>query len=305
MTEENRRPAFWSRELWAGVVMALASASVEVAQATVPPTGHPAPAPDGSAGPQRTPRPATPEELRRPNRRIAFQSGRGTIEFVSPDRFRERTGAEYVDRHVFSSALPEHFFAQMRALKRRELHPATHAEWIQLRQQAQNLVHRGVPLTEEHARALWQPQLVRGSVAPVVIGAAHREGGLGVFARASIRRGQAIGVYFGLVRVFRAAEQTDPSKAVYAMKYDDEVDPPAAGHDSYTYVVDATKYGNEMRLVNHARSDPNVGVYGVRLRGRMYHVLVAERDIPKGEQLFYDYGHEYWESRGGDPETWR
>lgn len=68
------------------------------------------------------------------------------------------------------------------------------------------------------------------------------------------------------------------------------------------YIYEASDRGGETAklclglgsLYNHSDA-PNTGYYGVNAR---YMEFYAVRNIKKGEQLFIDYGEEYWTGRG-------
>lgn len=70
---------------------------------------------------------------------------------------------------------------------------------------------------------------------------------------------------------------------------------------SSDYCVDGLKVGNELRFINDARGtgkEPNVGFFQTDdpvVDGYFASVVVALRDIQKGEELLAVYGDEYWE----------
>ena len=62
-------------------------------------------------------------------------------------------------------------------------------------------------------------------------------------------------------------------------------------HKANKYCIDATKEtGYYGRLVNHSRVHANCVAKVVELSDQPHLVLIASRDINKGEELLYDYG---------------
>jgi SET domain-containing protein len=53
-------------------------------------------------------------------------------------------------------------------------------------------------------------------------------------------------------------------------------------------VVDATRYGNQARFINHS-CDPNCISKILVINGHKHIVIFAQRFISKGEELTYDY----------------
>lgn len=62
------------------------------------------------------------------------------------------------------------------------------------------------------------------------------------------------------------------------------------------YIIDAQKEGNYTRYINHSYH-PNLETASVLCEGMMHIIVYAIEDIPKGSQLFYDYGPNYWANR--------
>lgn len=106
--------------------------------------------------------------------------------------------------------------------------------------------------------------------------------GMGVFAKNKLPLGTVIGCYTGEI-------VKKPKFGViqnqYLMKFFDD------------WYIDPQNSGNETRFVNHS-FNPNVEVvnYDLSSKGNKNHVvvLVLLRDIQKDEELFINYGDEYW-----------
>ena len=99
--------------------------------------------------------------------------------------------------------------------------------------------------------------------------------GTGVFAKRKIPRGSRIIEYVGAhvpLRALVALQADGPSAMVYAFRLDE------------TTVIDGARGGNDSRFINHS-CEPNCEAY--RFDGHMY--IYAMRDIPRGEELTFDY----------------
>jgi len=62
--------------------------------------------------------------------------------------------------------------------------------------------------------------------------------------------------------------------------------------------LDAKSFGNLLRFINHKSQKQNVKVQKLRLEGQHVITLVSKRDIYEGEELFFDYGKDFFK----DPE---
>jgi hypothetical protein len=111
-----------------------------------------------------------------------------------------------------------------------------------------------------------------------IVARRSRVQGRGVFTTRAVAEGERIAEYTG-ARI--SSEQAD------AQCPDDEG---ASRHHTFLFavddrvVIDGSLGGNDARFINHS-CDPNCEV--VITRGRVY--IHAVRDIPEGDELFYDY----------------
>lgn len=72
---------------------------------------------------------------------------------------------------------------------------------------------------------------------------------------------------------------------------------PVTGDGGKQFVVDAERYGNMTRFINH-HDQPNL-LPVVAYFDNLYHViLIAKRAILAGESFSYNYGPHYWPIRG-------
>uniref|UniRef100_A0A914XRT5 Uncharacterized protein n=1 Tax=Plectus sambesii TaxID=2011161 RepID=A0A914XRT5_9BILA len=71
--------------------------------------------------------------------------------------------------------------------------------------------------------------------------------------------------------------------------------------DGHNHCIDAGKFGNISRFINH-HCEPNLSPVKVlwdHADRRYPHIcFFAKRDIPKGEELTFDYGDKFWEIKG-------
>ncbi|KAL4646615.1 N-lysine methyltransferase KMT5A isoform X2 [Arapaima gigas] len=116
----------------------------------------------------------------------------------------------------------------------------------------------------------------------------HIEGkGRGVFADKGFHKGEYIVEYHGdLLHIEDAKKREatyaqDPSTGCYMYYFQ---------YLSKTYCVDATKETDRLgRLINHSKNG-NCQTKLHNINGKPHLILVASRDIEKGEELLYDYG---------------
>lgn len=112
----------------------------------------------------------------------------------------------------------------------------------------------------------------------------------GLFAKAPIKKGSVVGHYSG--RLLRGSEVNVDSDYVFSF----------SEKPYQNWVIDGEKIGNHMRFVNHSK---RVNLEAVELYwGKLPRIVfIATRDIDKGEQLFYNYGSEYWKIKGVRPDS--
>lgn len=110
--------------------------------------------------------------------------------------------------------------------------------------------------------------------------------GIGVFTKQSIPAGTILGLYHGIVRPY---DQLTPAQKRYSnflFKH------PQHGE----LYVDASDSGNWTRFLNHS-CDPNCTFARALRCGYMRVIYVrTQRPIRAGEQLFVDYGRDYFDS---------
>ncbi len=112
--------------------------------------------------------------------------------------------------------------------------------------------------------------------------------GNSLFTEELIKKEQYIGKYTGTIR--KNDRRYGYPLNNYCYEY------PVPDETGINYVIDGTN-GNYTRFINHSNS-PNIKPFYAFTEG-LYHVIfLAIQDIPKGSQLFFDYGKTYWYIRG-------
>ncbi|CAL8109343.1 unnamed protein product [Orchesella dallaii] len=114
--------------------------------------------------------------------------------------------------------------------------------------------------------------------------------GWGVKTLKSIKKGSFVTLYVGEVikseEAERRGKQYDETGCTYLFDLDFN------DSDSYPYSVDASKYGNVAHFINHS-CNPNLGVYAVWVDCLDPNLpklaMFALRDIPRNEELTFDY----------------
>ncbi|CAE7866306.1 ppiC [Symbiodinium necroappetens] len=104
--------------------------------------------------------------------------------------------------------------------------------------------------------------------------------GLGLFTRRAVAKGTFLGEYVGVM-----TRRTCEEDGVYGFSLP-VVDP--------DLVVDAKKFGNLCRLINHSDDDWNAELMSVHHEGLLHVMCRATRDLMPEEQVFIHYGKRYW-----------
>ena len=111
--------------------------------------------------------------------------------------------------------------------------------------------------------------------------------GYGLFASKHLPVGSFIGVYTGVVRS-RRAFMKNPND--YSFAY------PQIKFSLHRYSINAASKGNETRYINHS-NHPNCQAVSAFYDGILHIIIRTVRKVSTGEQLFYNYGDEYWRTR--------
>ncbi|MES2273479.1 MAG: SET domain-containing protein [Chlamydiota bacterium] len=149
-------------------------------------------------------------------------------------------------------------------------------------------LHKKGELTQEQ---LWlgsyfQKELLFPEVPSVVIRWIDSTIKWGVFANRDFKKMEFIAEYTGKVRQRKRAD----SKNAYCFEYI------AAAGFKTPYLIDALEQGGISRYLNHSEA-PNLKSSLATYQNISHIVLYAGKFIPKGTQLCYDYGPDYWAHR--------
>jgi len=111
--------------------------------------------------------------------------------------------------------------------------------------------------------------------------------GYGLFTTRDLVEGAFIGEYTGVVRpLYRLHPNHNP----YCFHY------PTRFWSWNYFMIDAMHEGNALRFSNHS-DHPNLKPICICDRGLLHLIFVANQRIPKGTELTFDYGRDYWRKR--------
>lgn len=111
--------------------------------------------------------------------------------------------------------------------------------------------------------------------------------GYGLFANRDIQIGEYLGELVGKIRSV-SSDHYDLND--YCFKY------PKHPYLENFFVIDPLEAGNEMRYANHS-DDPNLQPVWAIDRKLPHLVFFAKKPIPKGAELRFNYGGNYWTTR--------
>ena len=192
------------------------------------------------------------------------------LEILDAKAFEQRTGVQWLDQLVFHS-----YFLESRARRRIARH------------------HRyGMFDMQQKWLGIYFARLVHKPLYPaLVITYINSTVGYGVRSERSLKKGEWVGEYTGIVR---AREKKRDSQNFYCFEYD------TGEYERAKWLIDAEKAGNYTRYINHSQTAPNLEPMQIYLEGLTHLILVAKTDIPAGTELLYDYGELYWRDRHAD-----
>ncbi len=147
-----------------------------------------------------------------------------------------------------------------------------------------NIPEFALKLGEKYRKEIESGDSIESSVRSISETVGH-----GVFAEEFIQPGRYIGEYTGVVRENLRAYFAPLNNYCYEYPVPDRI--------GRNFVIDATK-GNFTRFINHSYS-PNIKPTYAFFDGFYHLIFLSLKKIKKGEQLFYDYGRNYWVIRPG------
>lgn len=110
--------------------------------------------------------------------------------------------------------------------------------------------------------------------------------GLGLFAQDRIEKGVFLGEYTGVLR-----EEYTRDHDPYGVSYQSVC-------ETASVYLSAKEYGNIMRCINHSSREFNCKFAHVLYRGLLHMACMTTRPILPNEQLYMNYGKEYWGQAG-------
>lgn len=129
--------------------------------------------------------------------------------------------------------------------------------------------------------------LQKGALADVAVRWIDDDFEYGLFSHDHLEPGTFVGEYTGLVRrLFREKPDQNPYCLHYPTKY----------WNWWVYCIDSMMEGNATRFINHS-ANPNLDLEYVVDDGILRFFLIANTRIPRGFQLTFDYGTDFWRGR--------
>jgi SET domain-containing protein len=139
---------------------------------------------------------------------------------------------------------------------------------------------------------IYENELSSRVIVPLRISKINSQIGYGCFAERDILPGEFIGEYTGLVREIQILD------SLYAFPY----------NHNPKIILDAKKYGNETRFLNHAneKSEHCNLLKLTTISKKHWHLFfTARRFIEKGMEMRFDYGKEYFKDSTKQDNTYK
>lgn len=148
----------------------------------------------------------------------------------------------------------------------------------------EKLKNNGISPEAQKLGKLYIDQILSCYIPKVSVRKVDEHIGYGLFAEEDILEGSYVGEYTGIVRK-NDRRYMEPLNH-YCYEY------PVPDHIGRHYVIDATQ-GNLTRFINHSYH-PNLRPIHVFYEGFYHLIFLSLQKIPKGTQLAYNYGKNYW-----------
>lgn len=114
--------------------------------------------------------------------------------------------------------------------------------------------------------------------------------GMGLFTTRALRKGDTVGYYTGRILRDADVEHEPYLSSLYLLWI-------CRDH----WILGEGEGSNYTRYINHSRRRPNLElITSTRWKTARF---VAMRAIPKDTELFFDYGEEYWDALGANPDN--
>ena len=132
----------------------------------------------------------------------------------------------------------------------------------------------------------YKSEILHPQIPDIVLKFINPELGWGVFADRDFKKMEMICQYSGILRKSKKEDKTN----AYCFEYT------LANGIKTPFTIDAQECGGISRFINHSQK-PNLQSSLATIDFLNYILLIANKDIKKGEQLCYDYGPDYWSQR--------
>jgi uncharacterized protein len=114
--------------------------------------------------------------------------------------------------------------------------------------------------------------------------------GMGLFSLVSIKPGDTIGYYTGKIITDKGADRKPYIDSLYLLYI-------CKDH----WIYGEGPLANYTRFINHDSGNPNAElIVSTRWKTARFHAL---REIHPGDEIFFDYGAEYWDALGITPNS--
>lgn len=134
--------------------------------------------------------------------------------------------------------------------------------------------------------AYFQKELLSERTPEVLLGWVDDEIGWGVFAAKDFAKMEFVTEYTGVVRGRKRGDEHNSYCFEYLLLPDEPTD----------FLIDAQMRGGISRYINHSEKS-NLTSSMIVVDGVSHIILYTNQRIPKGTQLCYDYGPQYWKKR--------
>jgi SET domain-containing protein len=211
--------------------------------------------------------------------KIQVKNARGTIREISPAAFQKQFGVTFTSKLLIDRSCPPQYSLNEPNLIRKVPSPIKRSFF---QEQLVHVIDRELEDGGAMKRWLYSSLIHAEYIANIYISKVNDEVGFGVFAGEELQPGQFLGEYTGLARKWCSADFVNR----YVFCYIENS------------VIDASKRGNICRFINHSESKANARHMEIQSGGVKHIILLANTHIARDEQILFDYGPDYWETRG-------
>jgi hypothetical protein len=204
-----------------------------------------------------------------------FMNADGSVQHLSTKEVQEKFGACHTNKLVFDDQSPS---IPAPVTSKESLGPMSESS----RENWQRFFSDGLysPAEKDWQQKQWLygDQVRQGKTADLYVAKVNDVVGHGAFAGEDIEKGGLIGEYTGVVR----ARCENDRNNYYLFEY-------AKGGAA----IDASETGNITRFINHSDKRENAVPLNLIVDDVEHVILIAAKDIGKGQQILFDYGQGY------------